>query len=78
MNDNLPEKKINIAGHHRQLLPDPPAGFDVVILSDLFHFNNSHEALVDSVNALLSADLGARVYISVSFVTITWMHSRDL
>ena len=60
------EKTINRAGHHRQLLPDPTTGFDVVILSDLLHFNNSHELLVESVHALLSGDPSARVYISVS------------
>jgi hypothetical protein len=30
------------------------SGFDIVIMSDLLHFDSSHVALVDSLTALLS------------------------
>ncbi|KAF8635451.1 hypothetical protein AX15_000429 [Amanita polypyramis BW_CC] len=44
-------------------------GFDVVILSDLLHFNKSHEELVESVDLLLSRDPDARAYISAGRYT---------
>jgi len=37
-------------------------GFDVLILSDLLHFDTSHAALAESVVALLGRDTEARVY----------------
>ncbi|KAK2461208.1 hypothetical protein APHAL10511_006735 [Amanita phalloides] len=43
-----------------QLLPDPMTKFDIVILSDLLHFHDSHAALVESVSMLLSKDPDSR------------------
>lgn len=40
------------------------SGFDVVLLSDLLHFHNSHHAILASLIALLSRTSSARAYIA--------------
>jgi len=54
-----------------QFLPkNAGPGFDVVIMSDLLHFDSSHVALVDSLTALLSkSGGGSRVYVAVGNYT---------
>lgn len=50
----------------RDLLPNPSiTGFDIVILSDLLHFDASHDALVKSLSLLLAKTVDARVYVAV-------------
>lgn len=39
---------------NRSILPEGSLGYDTLILSDLLHFDASHELLLDSVCALLS------------------------
>lgn len=41
-------------------------GYDVVILSDLLHFVDSHDMLISSITRLLAKKDDARVYIGVS------------
>ncbi|EEB92763.1 hypothetical protein MPER_08681, partial [Moniliophthora perniciosa FA553] len=43
---------------------DQRPGFDIVILSDLLHFNSSHDALVDSLSRLLSKSPASRAYVA--------------
>ncbi|KZT02974.1 uncharacterized protein LAESUDRAFT_684554 [Laetiporus sulphureus 93-53] len=45
------------------------AGFDVVILSDLLHFDRSHDVLLASLRALLRADITARTYVAAGKYT---------
>ncbi|KAF8636911.1 hypothetical protein AX17_003162 [Amanita inopinata Kibby_2008] len=58
------------AGDLLQLCPDPSVGFDTMILSDLLHFNDSHEVLVESIKLFLSNDSDARAYISAGKYTV--------
>lgn len=41
-------------------------GYDVMILSDLLHFSNSHDELISSIRMLLAKNKDARAYIGVS------------
>ena len=53
-----------------QFLPNNAGpGFDVVIMSDLLHFDSSHAALVDSLAALLSKSGGSRAYVAAGKYT---------
>lgn len=53
-----------------QFLPSNPSpGFDIVIMSDLLHFDGSHTALVNSLVALLSKSGGSRVYVAAGKYT---------
>ncbi|KAJ4468764.1 hypothetical protein J3R30DRAFT_3304462 [Lentinula aciculospora] len=45
-------------------------GFDIVILSDLLHFNTSHDALVKSLSLLLAKTEDARVYVAAGRYTL--------
>ncbi|KAH7925465.1 hypothetical protein BV22DRAFT_1011239 [Leucogyrophana mollusca] len=47
---------------------DPP-GYDIVIMSDLLHFDSSHEVLVASLISLLARSDGARVYVAAGKYT---------
>jgi len=51
------------------LQPNAGPGFDIVIMSDLLHFDSSHAALVDSLAALLSKSGGSRVYVAAGKYT---------
>ncbi|KAI0642550.1 hypothetical protein C8Q79DRAFT_1002943 [Trametes meyenii] len=44
-------------------------GFDVVIMSDLLHFDGSHDVLVQSLTALLCRSPNARVYVAAGKYT---------
>ncbi|KAF9653658.1 hypothetical protein BDM02DRAFT_3107617 [Thelephora ganbajun] len=56
--------------HLLQFLPNNPGlGFDIVIMSDLLHFDSSHTALVDSLTALLSKSGGSRLYVAAGKYT---------
>ncbi|TFK22135.1 hypothetical protein FA15DRAFT_706660 [Coprinopsis marcescibilis] len=44
-------------------------GYDVLILSDLVHFDSCHEVLVSSITALLRPSPDARVHVSAGFYT---------
>ena len=55
-----------LSSQGRQRLFD---GYDVVILSDLLHFDRSHEALLDSVCMLLGRSDKARVYVAAGVYT---------
>ena len=50
----------------RNLLPNPDNGFDVVIMSDLLHFDSFHDILLDSVTCLLSKNPTAHLCVAVS------------
>jgi nicotinamide N-methyltransferase len=53
-----------------QFLPhNAGPGFDIVIMSDLLHFDSSHTALVDSLIALLSKSDGSRAYVAAGRYT---------
>ncbi|KAF8068931.1 hypothetical protein FPV67DRAFT_1668980 [Lyophyllum atratum] len=57
-----------------KLLPTPsnndlPAGFDIMILSDLLHFHGSHDALIASITSLLSRSKDSRVHVSAGKYT---------
>ena len=43
----------------------PSPGYDIVLLSDLVHFFDSHDALISSVTMLLRKQKEARVYVGV-------------
>ena len=44
-------------------------GFDVVILSDLLHFDRSHPALLASLTTLLTRAASARAYVAAGSYT---------
>ncbi|KAH8105590.1 hypothetical protein DFH11DRAFT_1518768, partial [Phellopilus nigrolimitatus] len=44
-------------------------GFDVVILSDLLHFHNSHPAILSSLIQLLARNSSARAYVAAGTYT---------
>ncbi len=50
----------------RDFLPDGHKGFDVVIMSDLVHFDSFHDILLDSATSLLSKSPTARLHVAVS------------
>ncbi|KAJ3849634.1 hypothetical protein EV368DRAFT_46900 [Lentinula lateritia] len=53
------------------LLQNPSImGFDIVILSDLLHFDASHDALVKSLSLLLAKTVDARVYVAAGKYTL--------
>ncbi|KAH7887001.1 hypothetical protein F5I97DRAFT_1807258 [Phlebopus sp. FC_14] len=47
----------------------PGTGYDIVIMSDLLHFDASHDALVRSLTSLLAKSLDARVYVAAGKYT---------
>lgn len=51
------------------LLPAENTGYDIVILSDLLHFNSSHHELLFSLTSLLARTPSARVYVSAGKYT---------
>ncbi|KAJ3747876.1 hypothetical protein DFH05DRAFT_860335 [Lentinula detonsa] len=46
-------------------------GFDIVILSDLLHFQTSHDVLVRSLSLLLAKTVDARVYVAAGKYTLS-------
>ncbi|TDL25154.1 hypothetical protein BD410DRAFT_837394 [Rickenella mellea] len=54
-----------------ELLPSPTTrgGYDVVILSDLLHFHDSHPVLVASLTSLLARNPSSRAYIAAGTYT---------
>ncbi|KAJ3732918.1 hypothetical protein DFJ43DRAFT_1070248 [Lentinula guzmanii] len=46
-------------------------GFDIVILSDLLHFQTSHDVLVTSLSLLLAKTVDARVYVAAGKYTLS-------
>lgn len=63
---------LNIMNNLRDLLPDNdchPAGYDIVIMSDLLHFHSSHDVLVNSIISLLSKSHTSRVYLAAGKYT---------
>ncbi|PFH50601.1 hypothetical protein AMATHDRAFT_144739 [Amanita thiersii Skay4041] len=55
--------------HLRKFLPKQSDGFDIIILSDLLHFDTSHGALMRSLDMLLSKLPNARMYIAAGRYT---------
>ncbi|KAG7091957.1 hypothetical protein E1B28_008346 [Marasmius oreades] len=55
--------------HLKSLLSPTQDGFDIVILSDLLHFNSSHNALVKSLSLLLSKSSHSVAYIAAGKYT---------
>lgn len=51
------------------LVPPSFSGFDVLLLSDLLHFHNSHGAILASLRALLARTAGARAYVAAGTYT---------
>ncbi|KAF7798460.1 hypothetical protein EIP86_009681 [Pleurotus ostreatoroseus] len=49
--------------------PDEPTGFDIVILSDLLHFDSSHDVLLSSLVSLLRKAPSSRTYIAAGKYT---------
>ncbi|RPD55952.1 hypothetical protein L227DRAFT_532393 [Lentinus tigrinus ALCF2SS1-6] len=43
--------------------------FDVVIMSDLLHFDQSHDVLIQSLTSLLRKDISARAYVAAGKYT---------
>ncbi|OJT13147.1 Protein N-methyltransferase NNT1 [Trametes pubescens] len=58
---------LDIASTHPSHSPD--RGFDVVILSDLLHFDRSHDVLLHSLLALLRRAPSARAYVAAGTYT---------
>jgi hypothetical protein len=55
------------------------AGYEIVILSDLLHFFDSHDVLVSSIEKLLVKREDARVYVGVRLSnTILLLHPFTL
>lgn len=52
-----------------QLLPSGSSGFDIMILSDLLHFETSHDDLVLSIKLLLARSSAARVHVGAGSYT---------
>lgn len=70
LNSHLVQRGCRVAcmgyewgGNVTALLADGP-GFDVVIMSDLLHFDRSHVELAESVVSLLARHDQARVYVA--------------
>jgi hypothetical protein len=56
----------------RRLLPSndtQPQGFDIVIMSDLLHFDTSHDLLLLSLKSLLSKAATSRAYVAAGNYT---------
>ena len=53
-----------------KFLPNPGSGFDIVIMSDLLHFDSSHAALVGPLTGLLAKSAGSRVCVAAGRYTI--------
>jgi len=51
------------------LPPHDNLGYDIMILSDLLHFNNSHEALIAAITSFLAASATSRVYVAAGKYT---------
>lgn len=71
---------VSVLTFHRQHLarvadPSSPqealthTGYDIVILSDLLHFHNSHPEILASLTSFLSVTLQARAYIAAGTYT---------
>ncbi|KAI0720805.1 hypothetical protein C8T65DRAFT_632865 [Cerioporus squamosus] len=52
-----------------QISSTSDAGFDVVIMSDLLHFDRSHDVLIQSLTSLLRKDASARAYVAAGKYT---------
>ncbi|KAE9389449.1 hypothetical protein BT96DRAFT_890052 [Gymnopus androsaceus JB14] len=52
------------------LLPSDNTAFEIVILSDLLHFDSSHDVLVKSLSLLLAKTTDARVYVAAGKYTL--------
>lgn len=54
----------------RSLLPaDDQKGYEVMILSDLLHFDNCHDLLVTSITSLLKRSQDSHVHVSAGVYT---------
>lgn len=53
----------------RSLPTGPLPGYDVVILSDLLHFDASHDVLLSSLTSLLRKTANARTYVAAGKYT---------
>jgi EEF1A N-terminal glycine/lysine methyltransferase len=53
----------------RELVASDTSGYDVVIMSDLLHFDACHGVLISSLTRLLSKTSGARAYIAAGSYT---------
>ncbi|EGO03734.1 hypothetical protein SERLA73DRAFT_175349 [Serpula lacrymans var. lacrymans S7.3] len=51
------------------LPPHDNLGYDIMILSDLLHFNNSHEALITAITSFLVTSATSRVYVAAGKYT---------
>lgn len=56
--------------YHRSLVPTQP-GFDIVILSDLLHFDQSHGVLLSSLTRTLRRTSSARTYVAAGNYTLS-------
>ena len=54
----------------RSQVPDEN-GFDIVILSDLLHFDSSHDVLLSSLTSLLRRSVTARTYVAAGKYTLS-------
>ncbi|KAI0066903.1 hypothetical protein BV25DRAFT_1912251 [Artomyces pyxidatus] len=52
-----------------RLLALAPRGYDIVVLSDLLHFDRAHGELLDAIGALLARREGARVVVAAGVYT---------
>jgi len=53
------------------------SGYDILILSDLLHFFDSHDVLVSTIELLLSKGSNARVYVGVGLYYLSISRSRS-
>ncbi|KAI0367685.1 hypothetical protein BV20DRAFT_1037583 [Pilatotrama ljubarskyi] len=61
--------KVHACGYEWGRDVGPLLGFDVVIMSDLLHFDGSHDVLVQSLTSLLRHDPSARTYVAAGKYT---------
>ena len=67
--DNSRLIKFSIPPSSKFLPNNAGPGFDIVIMSDLLHFDGSHAVLVASLVALLAKSGGSRVYVAAGKYT---------
>lgn len=58
-----------LSRHLSQRIDSTLSGYDIVIMSDLLHFDSSHEVLVLALSSLLAKSFQARVYVAAGNYT---------
>jgi len=58
-----------LSRHLSQRIDSMLSGYDIVIMSDLLHFDSSHEVLIRALTSLLAKSSHARVYVAAGNYT---------